>query len=44
METILFAVLEMVDYQGHLADGQKKNVTFICSQFLNHMKEIYPEN
>ena len=36
------AVLVIVDCQGNLADGNKKDVTFICNQFLNHMKEIYP--
>ena len=28
--------------QDHLADGNKKDGTFICNQFLNHIKEIYP--
>ena len=31
-------VLEIVDCQGHLADGNKKDGTFICNRFLNHMK------
>ena len=26
--------------QGHLSDGNKKDGTFICNLFLNHMKEI----
>ena len=34
------AVLVIVDCQGHLADGNKKDGTFICNQFLNHMREI----
>ena len=37
------AVLDIVDCQGHSADGNKKYGTFICNQFLNHMKEIDPE-
>ena len=36
-------VLEIVDCQGHLADGNKRYGNFICNQFLNHMKEIDPE-
>ena len=35
-------VLEIVDFQGHLARGYKKDATFICNQFLKHMKEIDP--
>ena len=35
-------VLEIVDCQGHLADGNKEEETFICNQFFNHTKEIYP--
>ena len=35
-------VLEMVDCQCHLAEGNKKDGTFICNRFLNHMREIYP--
>ena len=34
------AVLEIVDCQGHLADGGQKFGSFICNQFLNHMIEI----
>ena len=36
------AVLEIVDCQGHLADSNKKDGTFICIQFFNDMKEIDP--
>ena len=36
------AVLEIVDCQGHLADGNKKDATFICNHFLNLMREIDP--
>ena len=32
------AVLEIVDYRGHLSDGNKKDRTFICNRFLNHMR------
>ena len=39
-KNIPFAILEIVDFQGHLADGNKKYETFICSPFLNHMREI----
>ena len=39
---ILVSVLEIVDCQGHLADGNKKDATFICNRFFNHMKEIDP--
>ena len=41
-KNILVAVLEIVDCQGHLADGNEKDGTFICNQFLNHTKEIDP--
>ena len=37
-------VLEIVDCQGHLADGKEKYGTFICNQFLKHIKEIDPIN
>ena len=36
------AVLELVDFQGHLADGGTKNGTFICNRFLDHFKIIDP--
>ena len=36
------SVLEIVDCQVHLADGNKKYGKFICNQF--HMKEIDPTN
>ena len=35
-------VLELVDCQGHLADGGTKNSTFICNRFLDHFKRIDP--
>ena len=35
--------MELVDCQGYLADGNKKDRTFIRTQFLNPMKEIDPE-
>ena len=37
-ENIPVAVMEIVDCQGHLADGNKKYGTFICNQFLYDMK------
>ena len=37
-KNIPVAVLEIVDYQGHLARGYKKDATFICNRFLKHMK------
>ena len=39
---IPFSVLGIVYFQGHLSDGNKKDGTFICNQFMNHIKEIYP--
>ena len=39
---ISVAVLEIIDWQGHLSDGNKKDETLICILFLNHMREIYP--
>ena len=36
------AVLELVNYQGHLADGSTKNASFICNRFLDHFKIIDP--
>ena len=35
-------VLELVDCQGHLADGGGKNGTLICNRFLDHFKRIDP--
>ena len=32
----------IVNYQGHLDDGNKKDGTFICNKFLKHMREIDP--
>ena len=40
VKNILVAVLEIIDYQGHLPDGNKEDTTFICDRFLNHMREI----
>ena len=31
------AVLELVGFQGHLADGVEKYGTFICNRFLEHI-------
>ena len=36
------SVLELVDCQGHLADGGKKNGIFICNIFLEHIERIDP--
>ena len=36
------AVLELVDYQGHLADGGEKDGSFIYNRFLDHIKKIDP--
>ena len=36
------AVLELVDRQGHLADGGTKNASFIYNIFLDHFKRIDP--
>ena len=41
-KNIPVSVLKIVDCQGHLADDNKKDGTFIGNQFLNHMKEIDP--
>ena len=41
-KNIPVAVLEIIDCQGHLADGNKKDGTSICNRFLNQMKEIDP--
>ena len=41
-KNIPVSVLEIVDCQGHLDDGYKKDGTFICNQFLNRMREIDP--
>ena len=36
--------MEIVDCQGHLVDGGRNDGKFVCNRFLDHMKEIYPEN
>ena len=41
-ENISFAVLGIVDCQGNLSYGNRKDRTLTINQFLNHMKEIYP--
>ena len=41
-KNIPVAVLELVDCQGHLADGGTKNTSFICNIFLDHFKIIDP--
>ena len=35
-------VLELVDFQGHLADGGTKNATFVCNRLLDHFIIIDP--
>ena len=35
-------VLEIVDRQGHLDEGNKIDATFIYNGFLKHMTEIDP--
>ena len=37
-KNIPVVVLEIVDCQGHLANGNKKDGTFICNRFLNNMR------
>ena len=37
-KNIPVAVLEIVDFQGHLYRGYKKDATFICNHFFNHMR------
>ena len=41
-KNIPVSVLSIVDCQGHLAQGNKKDASFICNRFLKHTKEIYP--
>ena len=41
-KNIPVSVLEVVDCQGHLANVNKKDATFICNNVLNHMREIDP--
>ena len=36
------AVLELVNFQGHLADVGTNNASFICNRFLDHFKRIDP--
>ena len=38
------SVLEIVDCQGHLSQGNKKDATFICNRLLKHLKSIDPKN
>ena len=35
-------VLELVGFQGHLADGGRKGGSFICNRFLEQIKKIDP--
>ena len=37
-KNIPVSVLEIVDFQGHLAQGYKKDTTLIFNRFLKHMK------
>ena len=39
-KNIPVAVLEIIDFQGHLARGNKKDATFICNIFLNNTREM----
>ena len=41
-KNIPVAVLEIVDCQGHLSLGNKKDATFICNLFMKHLKAIDP--
>ena len=41
-KNIPVAVLGIFGFQGHLADGNKKDGKFVCDMFLNHMKEKDP--
>ena len=41
-KNIPISVLEIVDCQGHLDYGNKRDGIFICNRFLNHMREIDP--
>ena len=41
-KNIPVTILEIVDFQVYLADGNKKYGTFICNRLLNSMTEIYP--
>ena len=41
-KNITVYVLEIVDCWVHLAEGNKKDATFICNSFLNHMRESDP--
>ena len=34
------AIFEIVDYQGNLADGNKKYGKLICNPFLKNMKKL----
>ena len=43
-KNIPISALEIVYFQGHLADGNKKDGKFINNQFLNSMREIDPDN
>ena len=42
-KNITVAVLEIVDFQGHLSQGNKKCASFICNRFLKHLKAIDPQ-
>ena len=41
-EKIPVAVLELVGFQVHLAEGGEKDGNFICTRFLEHIRNIYP--
>ena len=42
-KNIPVAVLEIVDCQGHLSQGNKIDASFICNRFLKHLKAIDPQ-
>ena len=41
-ENFRVAVLELVDFQGPLADDGVKYETFICNRFIEHIRKIDP--
>ena len=36
------SLLELVDFQGHLADGRKRDRSFICTRFLENIGKSDP--
>ena len=41
-KNLLVSVIELVDCQGHLAYGEEKDGIFICTRFIEHIKNTYP--